>query len=342
MLSKAAVLALLLALLVPTQVSAIGPAPASSASCPPGIGIGLLQFPKERADDPRAQAYVIDSVAPGATFRRQFQVCNGTGSAVTAELYATAADVRDGSFVPAEGRQLNDVAWAIEIEPSRLTIPAGEPAVATAVFRVPRDAEQGEQYGVIFAEIAGEGSAVQARSRAGIRVYLDIAAGGEARSDFVVDSLQGVRNADGTPAVIARVTNTGRRALDLTGELLLTDGPGGLSGGPFVAELGTTLGIEQSAMVTVPLDRAISGGPWTATLTLTSGLLERQARAQVIFPDDAGEENPPVQAESLSPVEDPDLVVPFAIGLLFLLFVLLLIVAYLTSRRKARERAAAG
>jgi hypothetical protein len=183
-----------------------------SEGCPPGIGIGLLQFPQERAEDPRAQSYVIDHVAPGATFRRQFQVCNGTAGSITAELYASAATVANGSFLPADGRAINDVSRSITVQPSSLTLPAGQAGVATAIFKVPRDAQVGEGYALIFAEVAGQGATVQAKSRAGIRVYLDVGPGGEQPSDFTVDSLQAVRRDDGKPAVLARVTNTGSRA----------------------------------------------------------------------------------------------------------------------------------
>ncbi|MBW3590879.1 MAG: hypothetical protein KY393_03355, partial [Actinobacteria bacterium] len=58
----------------------------------------------------------------------------------------------------------------------------------------------------------------------------------------------------------AEVRNTGGRALDLTGELTLTDGPGGLSGGPFPAELGTTLPVDGAAAVTVVLDEQLPDG----------------------------------------------------------------------------------
>ena len=304
--------------------------------CPPGIGIGLLQFPRDRQDDPRAQSYVIDHVAPGTTFTRRFQVCNGTSGRITAQLYAAAADVRDGAFSLADARQGNDLSRAITVDPPTLTLDAGRAGAASATFRIPRDAQEGEQYAVIYAELAGPpGGPVKTTSRAGIRVYLSIGRGGEPASDFVIDSLQAVRQPDGTPAVLAEVTNTGARALDLRGELRLTDGPGGLAGGPFPADVGTTLGIGDTAPVTVPLDPAIRGGPWTATLTLRSGLLERQARAQITFPDEAGAEAEPVVAETLSPGEDPKILVPIA-GSLILLIILALL-WWLIVRRRSKE-----
>jgi hypothetical protein len=131
------------------------------------------------------------------------------------------------------------------------------------------------------------------------------------------------------------VHNTGGRALDMSGSLALSDGPGGLSAGPFAAELGTTLAPGATAPVTVPLDDAITGGPWTATLTLRSGELERAARAEITFPDAAGASAEPVAAENLPFAKDPDVVVPVAVGLLSVVGLLLL---FLLWRRRRRTK----
>ncbi len=306
--------------------------------CPPGIGIGLLQFPAERKDDPRARTYVIDHVAPGASFSRRFQVCNGTGAAITARLYAGAADVQGGQFTLAPGDAQNDVSRAIRVDPPTLTLAAGTIGVATAVFTVPRDAQAGEQYGAVYAEITGGGKVV-ARSRVGIRVYLDIGRGGEQPSDFAIDSLRAGRTPAGLPMVSAAVTNTGARALDLVGELRLSNGPGQLSAGPFPVTKGNTLGVGQTEQVQIPLPQQISGGPWTADLTLRSGLLERRATATISFPDAAGATAEPVQATPKQPTAAHRVLLPVAIGLIGLLVLLLLAVGYLTSRRKARRDA---
>jgi len=77
-----------------------------------------------------------------------------------------------------------------------------------------------------------------------------------------VESLQAARRTDGRPVVTAQVRNTGERALDIRGELALSDGPGGLSAGPFPVTVGTTLAVGATAPVEVVLDEAIKGGPW--------------------------------------------------------------------------------
>ncbi len=331
-----------LVLTLPAPALAASPTP---SSCPPGVGIGLLEVPQARAADPRAQSYIIDHVAPGASFSRRFQVCNGTSSTAALRLYAAAADVRDGQFLLDVSPPDNDVSRAITVAPGSLVLAPGERGIATARFAVPRDAAAGEQYAVVYAELDDTGGAqVKNRSRVGIRVYLDVARGGEPRSDFRINSLQAGRTATGASTVTASVANTGARALDLVGELALRDGPGQLSAGPFAVTRGTTIGVGQTQQVVVPLPAQIAGGPWTADLVLRSGLLTRRASAVVTFPEGTATVAQPVPAVPVSaPAEesiaaDHRILVPLAGGLLGLVALLLLVVGYLTSRRRARER----
>jgi hypothetical protein len=84
--------------------------------------------------------------------------------------------------------------------------------------------------------------------------------------------------------VVATVHNTGGRALDLSGTLRLSGGPGGLSAGPYPATLGVTLAIGDTEPVTIVLDDRVPAGPWQAQVTLRSGLLERSVQATITFP----------------------------------------------------------
>ena len=98
---------------------------------------------------------------------------------------------------------------------------------------VPIDAAPGERYAVVWAETRStpsEGGITQV-NRVGIRIYLAIGAGGPPAADFTIDSLTAIRSADGRPMVVATVHNTGGRALDMSGTLELSAGPGGLSAG---------------------------------------------------------------------------------------------------------------
>ena len=307
-------------------------------ACAPGLGVGLVDVPWGN-HDPRAQTYVVDHVRPGATLHRRYQVCNGTRQPMTVKLYAGAAVVERGGFRVVEGYTGNELSSWISVQPSTVTVAPGQRFLAAATITVPRDATHGERYAALLAELPAKRAAggLSVANRVGVRVYLDVGPGGAPISDFRVDSLQAGRTAAGAPVVTAQVHNTGRRALDMTGSLRLTNGPGGLSGGPFPATLGTTLAPGDTEPVTVVLDRAISGGPWTATLTLRSGLLERRAQAQLTFPDAAGAQAEPVQAKAIPLAQDRKVLVPVAGGLIFLLALLLLVIGLLTSRRRARE-----
>jgi hypothetical protein len=225
------------------------------------------------------------------------------------------------------------------VTPSTLTVPSGKAITALVKFQVPIDATAGERYGGMVADAPPQANGgVAIGGRVGIRVYLDVATGGAPKSDFTVDSLQAVREADGTPAVLAKVHNTGARALDMRGSLQLTHGPGGLSAGPFAAQLGTTLAPGDTAPVVVPLDKAIRGGPWHAVVDMTSGLLERKASGDITFPDKASSVSPPVKAKALPLYKDKGVLVPVALGLIGLLLLILLLVWQLT-RRRVKSRA---
>ena len=305
----------LAALLTLAAVPATAQSPSPGAT---GLGIRLLDAPTDRRDDPRAQVYVVDDVRPGASFTRRVEVLNDTGRAASVSLYPAASEIADGSFSVLPGRARNELTEWIRVTPETLQLGPGARAEATVTVAVPSGATGGERYAAVMAEVveASDRPGVAVASRVGVRVYLSVSGDAEPPSDFEISTLQAVRQDDGRPAVSAQVRNTGGRALDMSGSLSLTEGPGGLSAGPFPAELGTTLAPGDVTPVAVVLDNAISGGPWTATLTLRSGRVERTAKATITFPDDAGEQAEPVRAEALAPARDPDVVVPVAVGVL--------------------------
>lgn len=315
-----------------------GPAAAQGAAtvgeCAPGLGIGLLQVPKASYSDPRARSYIVDSVQPGSTFSRDFQVCNGTKASLSVSLYPGSATIQDSSFTLDTGRGENELTRWMTVTPAVLVLPSGTAAKATVSFTVPVDAAAGERYGAVIADAPAQPhGGVAVGGRVGVRVYLEVSKGGAPKSDFAIDSLQAVRRADGSPAVLAKVHNTGARALDLRGNLRLSDGPGGLSAGPFAAELGTTLAPGATAQVAVPLPAAITGGPWTAVMAIQSGVLEHRAEGRVTFPQTAGASNPEVRALPL--LQDTQKVGIVAAGLIGLVALLLLALAL---RRRSRSQ----
>ena len=227
----------------------------------------------------------------------------------------------------------------MSITPASLIVPSGKAVKATAHFQIPADAAAGETYGGILADAPPQSNgSVAVGGRVGIRVYLFVTAGGAPKSDFTIDSLQAVRTADGTPEVFAVVHNTGARALDMRGSLELSNGPGGLSAGPFPAHLGTTLAPGQSAQVRVPLDKAIRGGPWRAVIDMTSGLLARRAEGSITFPEASSTVSPVVKAKALPLYQDRGVLIPVAGALIGLLLLILLALATRQWVKKRRSR----
>src|SRR5206468_3639121 len=118
---------------------------------------------------------------------------------------------------------------------STLTVARDGVATVLVTIAVPRTASEGERYAVVWAQTSGPstGANVTQISRLGVRVYLDIGPGGEPASSFEITEVTADRTPDGTPRLTAQVRNTGARALDVTGTLTLSDGPGSASAGPF-------------------------------------------------------------------------------------------------------------
>ena len=266
----------------------LGPVASIAAAPPaPGLGIRLLEAPTERHDDPRARVYMIDRVAPGGGFSRRIEVSNGESKPMDVELYPAAAGIAGGAF-SIRGRGVpGEVPLWTTISPSSAHLAPGGRAQATVTVKVPPNTAPGEYYGGAVVERPAQSSSkgVTVALRVGIRMYLSVGPGGEPPSDFTIDTLTAERAPTGEPLVLAQVHNTGGRALDMSGQLRLSKGPGGLSAGPFNATLGTTLGVGQSEPVTVKLDKALPAGPWLARIDLASGLVKRAATATITFPD---------------------------------------------------------
>jgi hypothetical protein len=247
----------------------------------------LLDIPDTEANDPRARLYIVDHVAPGAVVERRIEVANTTSSDLTVALYAAAATIEGGSFIGDASHTANDLSSWTSVSPAAPQIPAGGTAAATVRIAVPMDATAGEQYAVVWVEArtsAGVGGGVTEVNRVGVRIYLSVGAGAAPAANFTIDSLTAERSKHGDPVVVAAVHNTGGRALDMTGTLQLSAGPGGLSAGPFPAALGVTLAIGATEPVTITLNGVLPPGPWLARIALHSGLIERKAQATITFP----------------------------------------------------------
>lgn len=331
---------LLLILSCIASAGALTPADVASAQAPSqgSIGIRLVDAPVSRKNDPRASIYIIDHVQPGDSFERRVEVSNNSDGIAVISLYATSASVKDGAFVGAErGDRAEPVPWT-SVRPSDVELQPGARQHASVRIAVPANASGGERYGVIWAEIAPpQGTPIRVVNRVGVRMYLSVGGKEEPLSDFVIRSMTAQRLANGKKRVAATVENTGGRALDLSGELRLADGPSGLSAGPFPAKLGTTLGVGQVHDVTVDLDEEIPDGPWRAQLALRSGELERKAEAMIKFPERPGTSARPVKARAVTGTIPGIIATGFSVLLLLLLGGWLLWFLLKRRRRKADD-----
>jgi len=310
-------------------VAAQAQAQANNPPVDQGLGIRLLEAPTNRQDDPRARRYIVDHVAAGTTFSRSIEVSNGTGRDITVSLYAAAASLKDGDFVPAEGHQANELSGWMRLDPPPLQIPNAGRAQAKITIAVPADATAGERYAVALAELPpppGQGL-VGLASRVGIRVYLSVGPGAEPATDFQLQTFQPI-NESGKPGVAIHSCNTGGRALDLGGSLKLANGPAGISAGPFTSTQPATIAPGDCEDLKILLDPQLPRGPWDATASLRSGTREKQATARITFPP-PGQKAAKVKAHEKSPGGLGVL----AIAALSLVALAALFVFFLTRRR---------
>jgi hypothetical protein len=261
------------------------------------LSIRLTEAPSARQDDPRARIYIVDHTAPGSTITRHVEVTNDSPVSRRVSIYPGPSRIVDEAWSPEPRGATSDLTSWTSVGRDHVRLGPHESLTVPVTIRVPKDATQGERYGVLWAETASTAPGqVRLVSRVGIRVYLSVGPGGEPATDFRIDGLTGVRAPDGRLQVLADVTNTGGRALDLEGDLRLTDGPNSLSAGPFPATRGTTLGPGDRGRVGVDLDETLPAGPWHAALQLRSGEEVRRAEADLTFPEQGIGQRAPVEA----------------------------------------------
>jgi hypothetical protein len=314
--------------------------PASGASAQQetqetGLGIRLLDAPVSLKDDPRAHQFIIDRVEQGSTIVRHVAVTNGTTKPMKPELYMAAAVIKDGAFTAQQPGARNEITSWGKIAPTTMSLAPGQSAQATVTITVPKDVPDGEYYGAAVASNVPSGAGVLIAGAVGIRVYLSVGKGA-VKSDFELTKLTASRLDDGRPVVTAKVHNTGERALDMTGELNLSHGPGGTKAGPFPAQGGfTTLAIGDTQDVRVVLPKDTPKGPWKAVLTLRSGTLSHSVEGTITFPD-IGERPEDIKFHDL---ERKKAFGAVAASLIILLLVIMVIVAW---RYRKLRKAAAG
>ncbi|WFR72844.1 hypothetical protein P9209_02770 [Prescottella defluvii] len=253
------------------------------------IGIRLVDAPVELKDDPRALRYIVDNLPPGTTITRHVMVSDNTGAPAKIDVYAGPARIADGAFVLQEPGEKNALTSWTTVDQPTLELDNGQQAEVAVTIAVPKDAPEVEQYAVIWASHktpATDGSGITNESRVGVRVYLSVGPGNGPPADFTISSLTPRRGPDGTASVVASVTNTGGRAVDLAGTLNLSGGPGGLSAGPIDGQVATIApGENGEVAIAVPDSAALPAGPWKADVKLESGIVKHDMSATVTFPD---------------------------------------------------------
>lgn len=338
-------LIVIVAIVAGALAPATSTAAAQSSQAESGLGIRLVEVPTDRQSDPRARQYIVDSVTPGTVLQRRFEVSNGTSQPLTPRLYVGGATIKEGAFVPNDDARAEVPSWAT-VDPASPPLDPGQKSTATVTITVPRDATAGERYGAIWAELpaVATGGGVKSVNRVGIRVYLDVRQGqaSEPPTSFRLDTFKPSLSTDGRPGVDITACNTGGRAIDLSGELALSDGPGGVTAGPFASEgPAQTLSPDQCGTVPIRLRPDIPRGPWKATVTLRSGTKEQQATATITFPDKPGTAAPAVKAKPKDVTGTSGGRWALLIALLLLLLVLLLLLWWLWRRRKKQKEESA-
>jgi len=260
-----------------------------SSSPPPqaNFGIRLVQAPISERNNPRARTEIIDSLHPGAVRHWVVGVSNLGTTEVRLRIYAAAAVIRGGQFLPANRQYAqNQLTTWFRVNHPVVRLKPHHSQEFKVTVRVPRQAPEGEQYGVIWAQgssvMHGRHANVTLVNRVGIRIYLAVGPGGGPPTSFALGAVSGTIARNGAKVASVEVHNTGGLALSLTGTLTLTSKSDGLRAGPFAATP-TVIAPGQSFPVPVVLPAKLPAGPWQAAVSLQSGVFSHSEHASLAF-----------------------------------------------------------
>ncbi|MET8283064.1 hypothetical protein [Micromonospora sp. NPDC005174] len=292
------------------------------------ISIRMLDIPASRVQDPRAQVYIVDHLNPGTTIHRRVEVQNTSDETQKIDFYSGAASVENNAFAVPEGRTGNELSGWIRLKTATLELDPGERQPVEVEIAVPRKASKGERYAAIWAQVTSSkertGNVTQIH-RVGIRVYLDVGPGGEPPTDFRIDGLAAEPGTGEFPVVTAKITNTGQRALDMTGTVSLRKAA--VQAGPFKVTNGVTILPGQSGQVRVEVNQSLPAGTWEVHAKLASGTVERTATGTIALPVAA----PMAVARATGPGW-----LVYAVGVVAMLVVVTLCGWYLVRRQRTR------
>jgi hypothetical protein len=304
------------ALLVTSFVVTTNASAASGPTGTGGIGVRLLANKSASLTGPLGLLYVVERLAPGQGVLRHVEISNTTTSRVEVRVFAAAASDPGNTFTFAPGRSANALTKWTTVARSEIRLAPGATTIEAITINVPKRAPAGERYAVLWAQVSAPSptqSGVRLVNRVGVRMYVSVGKGGAPAAKFTVGSLVAGRLANGDALIAARVGNVGVAAIDVTGKLTLSHGPGGLSAGPFRVTLGTMLAPRHSATERIELSGQLPRGPWRADLSLSSEGTSRNSIATITFPALVV---PSVTRSSRSPLM---LVMMFALALLLAL-----------------------
>jgi len=251
------------------------------------VGIRLVPQPGKPSNNPLASSYIVARLAPGTSLSRTVDIDNATNKVADVAVYVAAATIVHGNFIFASGHGANSLTGWTSVSDHELVLAPHSHAFDTVHVRVPKSAPSGIQYAVVWASVSAPpstGVGITLVSRVGVRMYITVGPGGGTPPKFTLTSLATARSSSGDALVVSEIHNTGANTLDLTGVLMLTHGPGGLSAGPFRATMGSLLSPGSSEPVTVRLPPNFPRGPWRALLRVSSGTLTMSRSATLTFP----------------------------------------------------------
>ena len=276
-------------------VAALAPATAAFAGASPParpwpqrFGARLVDVPVADRHNQRGLRYIIDFLPTGSVIHRRILVLNQERRRARFSVYPDAAEITGGLFIGDAGAVSSELTSWITVQHPVLTLGPYASAMDMVTIRVPEIATRGEHYGVIWVQQsarahAASGIGITEVARVGIRIYLAVGPGGAPPTRFAITSVTGRRAPGGRPLLLARVHNTGGRAVDLGGTASLSGGPGGSMAGPFHEQQDVTLAPGQSGTVMFAPPRQLPSGPWHAKVTLVSGFTTRTVQAVVRF-----------------------------------------------------------
>ena len=252
------------------------------------FGVRLVDVPVSEKNNPRALRYIIDYLPTGTTIHRRIFVENDETRTARFTVYSDAAQISNELFTGDAGATRNELTGWISVQHPVLTLAPGASVMDTVTIKVPQGATRGEHYAVIWVQQesyarAASGFGVNEVARVGIRVYLAVGRGGAPPTSFAISSMTGHRSATGQPSLLVHVDNTGGRAVDLSGTLRLTGGPGNTSAGPFPAQQIIILAPGQSGNMSFAPPKSLPSGPWQARVTLVSGITTSTSTQTVQF-----------------------------------------------------------